>query len=83
MKALDKKEAQQLGLNNKGIIISQVAPRSPASQVGLQTGQVILSVNRKNISSMNTLQRAMKSSGNTILLQVRTSQVVRFVVLSK
>ena len=60
-----------------------MAPRSAADQAGLQAGQVILSVNQAGTTSVKALKRAMKAAGDTILLRVRMSQGVRFVVLSK
>ena len=55
--------ANQLGLKNvKGLVVSDVAPGSPASDAGVRPGDVIEQVNRKPVSSVSELQDALKAS---------------------
>ena len=56
--------ANELGLQNaKGVVVSDVAPGSPASEAGVRPGDVIEQVNRKPVSSASELREALSASG--------------------
>jgi len=81
---LSPKMARKLGLRRTvGLLISEVSHGSPAHRAGLAEGQVILSVNQREVASIKSLSRALKRAGNTALLRVWSRSGVRFVVLSK
>ena len=67
----------------KGVIISEVAPGSPAENSGLKAGQLIEEVNKVPISSPGELQQALKQSGDTnrVLLKIRSGNFSQYVVL--
>ena len=48
----------------KGVLVSQVTPKSPASAAGLKAGDVIVRVGTQEIGSMAELQRALQSQKN-------------------
>jgi len=54
---------QQLGVpgNLQGVAVSNVLPGSPADDAGLRPGDVILQVNRKDVSSAADLKQALSS----------------------
>jgi Do/DeqQ family serine protease len=55
--------AQQLGLKRaEGLVVSGVAPGSPASDAGVRPGDVIEQVNRKPVKSVSELQDALEAT---------------------
>jgi Do/DeqQ family serine protease len=57
--------ARQMGLGGtKGLVVERVAPASPASEAGIQPGDVIKEVNHKPVMSAGELQSALGSSGD-------------------
>jgi serine protease Do len=50
--------AQQLGVaSGKGVVITRVAPDSPADDAGLQTGDVVLQVDHDKVASPDDFSR--------------------------
>ena len=76
--------ARRLGYETKrGVIVTEVADGSPAAREGIQPGNLIISVNRKEVANVEDFAKAAKSVGNgKLLLRVRTPQGVRFVLLA-
>ena len=59
---IDEKLARYLKIPNiKGVIVTSVEPESPAQKAGLQEGDIILSMDDKEIDSVNDYQSAAKS----------------------
>ena len=67
----------------EGVIVTYVASGSPAFYAGIQTGEVILSVDRQNVNSVDEFENAMnKVKGNKVLLLVKNSSgLSQFVVV--
>ena len=81
---LTKTMARRLGLRRvTGVLISDVERGSAAARAGLSAGQVILSVNQREVASVKALNKALKRAGETALLRVWSDSGVRFVVLSR
>jgi serine protease Do len=75
---------QQIGVSSdtKGVVVSDVADGSPASDSGLQRGDVIEQVNRQNINSASEYQRIVESIGKkTIVLLVNRRGSTNFLVV--
>lgn len=53
-----------------GLLVTDVAPNSPAAQRGLQAGDVIVEVNRQSVRTVAEASRIM-SDARTIILKVR------------
>ncbi len=72
--------ARQLGLPpaTQGLVIESVDPGGPAAQAGLQSGDVILEVNRQKVNSVADMQRVLAASGNRppLLLVNRNGQTI-------
>lgn len=75
--------ATRLGFENeKGVVISEVEPGSPAARAGLESGTLITEVNRKPVSSVSEYKAAVKESDEKgVLLRVREGEMSRYVVL--
>ena len=69
--------AKGMGLkNDAGVVITQVEPGSPASEAGLQTGDVIREVDRKPVKDVDDfVQKVEKTKDqDTVLLFVQRGQ---------
>jgi serine protease Do len=65
---------QQLGYENEhGVIVTDVKPGGPADEAGLQSGDLIKSVNRKSVASVKDFYREVKNlkSGDSVALLIR------------
>ena len=66
---------KQIGAKaNKGVVITNVLPDSPAAAAGLRRGDVIVEANRKAITDTEQLRKALKkgeNKGNLLLVERR------------
>jgi serine protease Do len=73
------------GAGDKGVVVTAVAPDGPAAEHGLQSGDVILAVGGKSVSSAADLRNALseaKSDGkHDVLMRVKTSDNTHFVAM--
>jgi Do/DeqQ family serine protease len=58
--------ASRLGVNaqTRGVVVNQIDPASPAANIGLQQGDVIVQVNRQAVTSNAELQAALERAGD-------------------
>ncbi len=65
-------EAFKLPKNSSGVVITEVAPDSPAEKAGLKVGDVIVKYNEKSIDSTGALrnQIALTKPGTSVEMQV-------------
>ncbi len=59
----------------------QVESGSPAAFAGLQEGDIIVSVNREPVRSLEELRKAIKASKGELLLNVRRGDSALFIVI--
>ncbi len=81
---LDFQITRQLGLpaSTRGVVITQVAPGTPAAEAGLVPGDVIQEVDRSRVLSAADFERAVRrASGHTVLLLVNREGSTRFVAV--
>ncbi len=64
-----------------GVIITRVAPNSPAALSGLRKDDLILGANKKKVTDLASLQEALKSGGDSLLLQIDRNGNSFFLVL--
>ena len=59
-------DAAQLGLSRgaRGLVVQSIDPAGPAAESGIQTGDVIVEVNRQPVASADDLRAAMRKSGS-------------------
>jgi serine protease Do len=69
--------AKGMGLKNSaGVVITEVEPGSPASEAGLQTGDVIREVNRKPVKNVEDFMQKVEKAKDqdTVLLFIQRGQ---------
>jgi serine protease Do len=81
---LTKELADQLGYKaGEGVIVTAVAPDSPAAEKGIKPKDVIVSVNGRNVSSVKAFVTAVRRSAKSgkVLLLVKRGDVSQFVTV--
>ena len=69
--------ARQLGYKDEnGVVVTDVVGGSPADDAGLQSGDLIKSVNRESVESVQDFNRAVKGlkSGDSVALLIRRGE---------
>jgi serine protease Do len=82
---LTEEMSRRYGLSqSRGVIVSNVAPDSEAYRKGIRPGTIVLSVNQKEIRSVDEYNKALRESTNSkkVLLQITEQGHTRFVALS-
>jgi serine protease Do len=78
--------AKQLGVqgSDKGVVVTEVKPDSPAAQAGLAPGDVIREVNRTPVQGLPDVDKglARSQSGGQVLLRVERDGSQRYVVVA-
>jgi serine protease Do len=73
------------GAGESGVVVAAVDPSGPAAEHGLQTGDIILDVGGKAVSTPvevhNAVRDARKSGKRTVLFRVQSGEASRFVAL--
>jgi serine protease Do len=80
---LTKDLAEQFGYPlGEGVIVTAVTPESPAAEAGVQPGDLIQSVNRQSVNSVDDFEKAVKrTNDNKVLLLVRRGEYSQFIVV--
>ncbi|MEI6808736.1 MAG: DegQ family serine endoprotease [bacterium] len=67
-----------------GVVVSNVDPSGLAAESGIETGDLITSVNRKSVKSVEEFNNALAdfAKAKAILLRVKNGKGTRFVVIS-
>jgi serine protease Do len=77
--------AKQLGVQGeKGVVITEVKPDSPAAQAGLAAGDVIREVNRTPVQGMLDVEKglARRPDAGQVLLRVERDGAQRYIVIA-
>ncbi|HEY3679806.1 MAG TPA: Do family serine endopeptidase [Bradyrhizobium sp.] len=73
------------GAGDKGVVVMAVDPDGPAAEHGFRSGDVILNVGGKSVSSVGDVRAALsaaKDSGkHSVLMRVKTADATRFVAV--
>jgi len=81
---LTKELAEQFGYQlGEGVIVSGVAPGGPAAEEGIEAGDLIASVDRKSVSSVDEFKAAVKKArkNGKVLFLVKRGEISQFVVV--
>jgi serine protease Do len=76
--------ARELGLpiNTQGVVVNQVTPGTPATDAGLQQGDVIQEINRQPISSVADYQKMLREAGKkTLVLSVNRRGTAAYIAV--
>ena len=76
--------AKQLGVqSDKGVVVTEVKPDSPAAQAGLAPGDVIREVNRMSVQGLQDVERGLARGQDPaqVLLRVEREGSQRYVVV--
>ena len=72
-------------IGSKGVVVTAVDPASAAAEHGVQSGDVILEVGGKAVSSVSEVKKAVsqtQSQGkHSVLMRVQSGDNARFVAL--
>jgi serine protease Do len=87
-RAPESRVAHRLGVElqqgEKGVVVTDVRPDSPADQAGIAEGDVIREVNRTPVERLEDVEKAMASKGGNekqVLLRVERQGAERYVVV--
>ena len=75
----------QLENDQKGVVVTEVEPGSPAELAGIQPGDVVEEVNRQPVESVEAFNKAMADAKDkeTLLLLARRGTFTSFFALRK
>ena len=68
--------------DRSGVIVAQIDPASPAASSGLRSGDLIVSVNRQRVRSVQDFSAVTSKSGDRILLRVLRGRAALWIVLN-
>lgn len=67
--------------NGRGLEIVEVKPQSAAASAGLQPGDIILSANRRAVSNLKDLKKALGKGEAPLVLRIRRGNAAFYLVL--
>jgi serine protease Do len=77
------KQRARVDDQTKGVVVTDVAPDSPAATAGLEPGDVITEVNRQEVTSVDQYKKAIArlKKGGTALLRVKSGPSATYVTV--
>lgn len=84
VETLTPESARKYGYGEEsGVIIKHISPDSPASEIGLRRGDLVMSVNRMPVHTVEEFYRQVKhaSKEKQIMLHIKRGQMSRFVLI--
>lgn len=67
--------------NGRGVVVTNIAPGSPAASSGLRKGDLIIGANRVRVDDLKSLNKALKRSKDSILLHVQRGMGSLYLVI--
>lgn len=64
-----------------GVVVSRIAPRSPADASGLRQGDIILEANRQRVRNLEDLNKAVGPGSKSILLNIQRGRTGLYLVI--
>jgi serine protease Do len=81
---MDSDAARKLNVkSDKGVVIVEVTPDSPAGDAGIEPGMIILKVNRMDVNTVAEFNKALEDSAKTkkALLLIKSGRFSQYLVL--
>ncbi len=82
----DARDKFQIGQDQKGVLITDVGPGTPAAERGLKPGDVIVEVQQEDVSTpadvQDRVEKVRKAGRASVLFLVQSSEGLRWVPLS-
>jgi serine protease Do len=81
---MDSDAARKLNVKgDKGVVIVEVTPNSPAADAGIEPGMIILGVNRANINTVAEFNQALEESTKTkqVRLLIKSGRFSQYLLL--
>ena len=76
---------QVAGSGSDGLVVTQIDPNGLAAEHGIKTGDVLLDVGGKRVATpgdvRNAVSDAQKNGKRTVLLRVKSDDVMKFVAI--
>lgn len=66
---------------SEGLLITNLEPNSPAAQVGLMEGDIILAVNQMKVKTLDDLNKATRLSRNQLLIHLQRGRSFLYLVI--
>ena len=77
--------ANAVGAGNQGVAVTAVDPNGPAAEHGMQSGDIILDVAGKAVSSPSDVSKEIadlhKAGKHTVLMRVKSNNGIKFVAI--
>ncbi|MBC6904145.1 DegQ family serine endoprotease [Saccharophagus sp. K07] len=67
--------------DGQGVVVSRIAPRSPAAASGLQQGDLIIGANRRKVSNLEDFNSAVGRGKDSILLHIQRGRGTFYLVI--
>ena len=81
LRALTPDLAREMEIKEKrGVVITAVAPNSPAARAGLHPDDVVLEINREPVASIDQMKSAVKRAGDDLVMRVLRGENYLFIV---
>lgn len=67
--------------DGRGVVVAGIQQGSPAAQSGLRPGDIIVSVNRVPVKTVQDLSKVLKQGGDRLLLRLIRGNAALYLVL--
>ena len=76
--------AQQLGVREgSGVVVTEVEPGGAADEAGLQRGDVIVEVDRKEVDSVGELAQRLEGAEDSVLMLILRGEATIYVPVKR
>jgi len=76
--------AQQLGVpDEQGVVVTEIEPGGPAHEAGLQRGDVIVEVDRRDVGDVSELEKRLAKAGDKVLMLIRRGDATLYVPVKR
>jgi serine protease Do len=81
--SLSAEQRKALGTGGRGVVVGELDPEGPAAKAGLQTDDVILSFNHKDVKNVAQLNKLAEETpaGKPVVVLIMRQQTTRFLPL--